>query len=158
MKELTVTPSQKLIELGTQLPDPPAAVGNFVGARRVGRLIFVSGQLPLVNGKPVRTGRVGSEVSFEDAYGAARVAALNAIAQAAAVAGSVDALIGVVRVGGFVQAAPDFFDVHKVVNGASDLFVALFGDAGRHCRAAIGVYTLPANVPVEIEAVFEVKD
>ncbi|GAP36739.1 hypothetical protein ISF6_2579 [Piscinibacter sakaiensis] len=136
------------------LPPAPAAVGNFVGARREGALIFVSGQLPVVDGQPVRTGRVGSAVSLAEAADAARIAALNTLAQAAAVAGSLDALTGVVRVGGFVQAEPDFFDVPKVVNGASDLYVALFGDAGRHARAAIGVCTLPANVPVEIEAVF----
>jgi enamine deaminase RidA (YjgF/YER057c/UK114 family) len=145
----------KLAQLGLSLPPPPAAVGNFVGARRVGNLVFVSGQLPVLDGKPVATGRVGSAVSLEQARDAAQLAALNVLAQAVAVAGSPEALLGVVRVGGFVQAEADFFDVAKVVNGASDLFVALFGDAGRHARAAIGVYTLPANVPVEIEAVFE---
>ncbi|MDO9405067.1 MAG: RidA family protein [Polaromonas sp.] len=148
--------SAALSRLGIQLPPAPPAVGNFVGARRVGQLIFVSGQLPVKDGKPVCTGRVGSGITLEVAYDAARLAALNTIAQAVAVAGSIDALKGVVRVGGFVQSEADFFDVPKVVNGASDLFVELFGDAGRHARAAIGVYTLPANVPVEIEAVFEV--
>jgi enamine deaminase RidA (YjgF/YER057c/UK114 family) len=146
-----------LARLGLSLPPAPAAIGNFVGARRVGNLVFVSGQLPLRDGKPVATGRVGSVVSLEAARAAAEVAALNVLAQAVAVVGSPDALVGVVRVGGFVQAEADFFDVPKVVNGASDLFVALFGDAGRHSRAAIGVYTLPANVPVEIEAVFECR-
>ena len=147
--------SSSLARLNIVLPPAPPAVGNFVGARRNGSLIFVSGQLPVVNGKPIATGRVGSVVSLDEAYQAARLAALNTLAQAVLVAGSVDAVIGVVRVGGFVQAEADFFDVPKVVNGASDLFVALFGDAGRHARAAVGVMTLPANVPVEIEAVFE---
>lgn len=150
-----MTLKDKLAQRGLTLPPPPAAVGNFVGARRVGQLVFVSGQLPVRDGKPVATGRVGVDVSLEDARAAAEVAALNVLAQAVAVVGSPDALLGVVRVGGFVQAGPDFFDVAKVVNGASDLFVGLFGDAGRHARAAIGVYTLPANVPVEIETVFE---
>ena len=150
-----MTLSESLAQQGITLPPPPPAVGNFVGARRVGQLIFVSGQLPVVDGKPVCTGRVGSVVSLETAQAAARVAALNTIAQAALVAGSVDAIKGVVRVGGFVQAEADFFDVPKVVNGASDLYVALFGEQGRHARAAVGVMTLPANVPVEIEAVFE---
>ncbi|MBN9408066.1 MAG: RidA family protein [Burkholderiales bacterium] len=145
-----------LAALGFSLPPPPAAVGNFVGARRSGSLIVVSGQLPLREGRPVCVGRVGSAISLETAYEAARVAALNALAQAAFVAGSLDALKGVVRVGGFVQADSDFFDVPKVVNGASDFYVSLFGDAGRHARAAIGVMTLPANVPVEIEATFEI--
>jgi enamine deaminase RidA (YjgF/YER057c/UK114 family) len=148
---------EQLAQRGLSLPPPPAAVGNFVGARRVGNLVFVSGQLPVRDGKPVATGRVGSAVSLEDARAAAELAALNVLAQAVAVVGSPEALLGVVRVGGFVQADADFFDVAKVVNGASDLFVALFGDAGRHARAAIGVYTLPANVPVEIEAVFECR-
>lgn len=148
--------SHTLAALGLTLPAPPPAVGNFVGARRSGGLIVVSGQLPLVDGRPVCVGRVGSAVSMDAAYGAARIAALNALAQAAAVAGSLDALKGVIRVGGFVQAEADFFDVPKVVNGASDLFVALFGPAGHHARAAIGVMTLPANVPVEIEATFEI--
>lgn len=148
---------QQLAQLGLSLPPPPAAVGNFVGARRVGNLVFVSGQLPVRDGQPVATGRTGSAVSLEDARAAAQVAALNVLAQAVAVVDSPDDLLGVVRVGGFVQAEADFFDVAKVVNGASDLFVALFGDAGRHARAAIGVYTLPANVPVEIEAVFECR-
>src|SRR5690606_14163381 len=120
-------------------------------------ILFVSGQLPIVDGKPVHTGRVGSTVGLDDACAAARIAALNTIAQAAAVAGSLDALRGVVRVGGFVQADPEFVDVPKVVNGASDLFVELFGDAGRHARAAIGVASLPAGVPVEIEAVFTLE-
>ncbi len=150
-----MTLSESLARQGITLPPPPPAVGNFVGARRVGQLIFVSGQLPVVDGQPVCTGRVGSVVSLEAAQAAARVAALNTIAQAALVAGSLDALKGVVRVGGFVQAEADFFDVPKVVNGASDLYVALFGEQGRHARAAVGVMTLPANVPVEIEAVFE---
>ena len=148
---------EQLARRGLSLPPPPAAVGNFVGARRVGNLVFVSGQLPVSDGKPVTTGRVGSTVSLEDARDAAELAALNVLAQAIAVVGSTEALCGVVRVGGFVQSEADFFDVAKVVNGASDLFVALFGDAGRHARAAIGVYTLPANVPVEIEAVFECR-
>lgn len=148
--------SKVLSGLGLTLPVPPAAVGNFVGARRTGSLIIVSGQLPLVGGLPVCTGRVGSEVALEAAYEAARIAALNALAQAAQGAGSLEALKGVVRVGGFVQADADFFDVAKVVNGASDLYVSLFGELGRHARAAIGVMTLPANVPVEIEAIFEV--
>ena len=148
---------EQLAQRGLSLPPPPAAVGNFVGARRVGNLVFVSGQLPVRDGKPVATGRVGSAVSLEDARAAAELAALNVLAQAVAVVGSPENLLGVVRVGGFVQAEADFFDVAKVVNGASDLFVALFGDAGRHARAAIGVYTLPANVPVEIEAVFECR-
>jgi len=153
--------SQRLAALGIVLPPPPPppppAVGNFVGARRAGSLVFVSGQLPIVDGKPVHTGRVGSTVGLDDACAAARIAALNTIAQAAAVAGSLDALRGVVRVGGFVQADPEFVDVPKVVNGASDLFVELFGDAGRHARAAIGVASLPAGVPVEIEAVFTLE-
>jgi len=148
---------ERLSQLGLTLPPPPAAVGNFVGARRIGNLIFVSGQLPVRDGKPVATGRVGTVVSVEDAQAAAQLAALNVLAQAIAVVGSPEELLGVVRVGGFVQAEADFFDVAKVVNGASDLFVALFGDAGHHARAAIGVYTLPANVPVEIEAVFECR-
>jgi len=151
--------SQRLAALGIVLPPPPPppAVGNFVGARRAGSLVFVSGQLPIVDGKPVHTGRVGSTVGLDDACAAARIAALNTIAQAAAVAGSLDALRGVVRVGGFVQADPEFVDVPKVVNGASALLVDLSGDAGRHARAAIGVASLPAGVPVEIEAVFTLE-
>lgn len=148
----------KLKELNLVLPVAPAAAGSYVGYKTVGSMVFVSGQLPLRDGKPTVTGKLGAGVTIEAAYAAAQVCALNVLAQfKLAVGGDWTRFVQVVRLGGFVSCVPDFVDAPKVVNGASDLMVKLFGPAGTHARAAVGVASLPADVAVEIEASFEIK-
>lgn len=146
----------RLAELGVVLPTPAAAVANYLPYVISGSLVFVSGQLPLVDGKVTVTGRLGADVSLEDGQKAARQCAINLLAQArAAAGGDLDRVTRLVRLGGFVASTPDFTDQPKIVNGASDLMVEVLGDAGRHSRAAVGVASLPLNAAVEIEAVFE---
>lgn len=146
----------RLAELGLVLPTPAVAVANYLPFVVSGSLVFVSGQLPLVDGKVTVTGRLGAEVSLEDGQSAARQCAVNLLAQArAAAGGDLDRVTRLIRLGGFVASTPDFTDQPKVVNGASDLMVAVLGDAGRHSRAAVGVASLPLNAAVEIEAIFE---
>jgi enamine deaminase RidA (YjgF/YER057c/UK114 family) len=147
----------KLKELGLTLPAAPAAAGSYVGYKRSGNLVFVSGQLPIKDGKPMLVGKLGAEISIEAAYQAAQQCALNVLAQLKiALAGDWTRLVQVVRLGGFVNCVPEFNDAPKVVNGASDLMAKVFGPTGAHARAAVGVASLPAGVPVEIEAVFEI--
>ena len=147
----------RLAELGLTLPTPAVAVANYVPFVISGNLVFVSGQLPLENGKPAVLGHLGAEVSVEDGVRAARLCGLNLLAQAkAACGGDLDRVARVVRLTAFVSSAPDFFDQPKVGNGASDLMVQVLGDAGRHARVAVGAPSLPLNVAVEIEAVFEI--
>jgi len=145
---------QKLATLGLSLPDVPTPAGNYVQARRVGDLLFVSGQGPRINGKLQWTGRVGAEVTLQDAYAAARCCALNALAVAVQFAGEKLCLPGVLQVRGFVSSDDGFHAQPKVLDGASDLYAAVFGEAGRHVRAALGTSTLPGNIPVEIEVIF----
>lgn len=148
---------KKLAELGLALPKAPVAVGSYVGFKTVGNLVFISGQVPIQDGKVAYTGKMGDGVQLEQAYAAAQVCALNVLAQLnEAIQGEWSRVIQVVRVGGFVNCEPDFTDAPKVVNGASDLFVKVFGEAGKHARAAVGVASLPSNVLVEVEAVFEI--
>ncbi len=147
----------RLAELGIELPNavPPAA--NYVPARKSGSLIYIAGQVPTAGGKDQYVGKVGRDVSIEDAQKAARLCAINILAQLrTALGGSLNAVVGCVRLGGFVNATPEFGDHPKVINGASDLMVEVFGDAGRHARAAVGCYSLPRNVAVEVDAIFEV--
>ena len=147
----------RLAEMNLVLPELGAAAGSFVGCKKSGNLLFISGQLPLKNGRPTLVGRLGEDVTVERGYEAAQQCALNVLAQIkAAIDGRWDRVAQVVRLGGFVRCTPDFADAPKVVNGASDLFVSLFGAAGAHARAAVGVSSLPMNVAVEIEAVVEI--
>lgn len=148
---------QRLADLGITLPVPAVAVANYVPYVVVGDLVFVSGQLPMENGKPVVLGHLGAEVSLEDGVRAAQLCALNLLAQAkAACGGDLDRVKRVVRMTAFVASTPDFTDQPKVVNGASDLMVEVLGDSGRHARVAVGAPSLPLNVAVEIEAVFQI--
>ena len=143
--------------LGLTLPPASAPVANYVPFVRTGNLVFVSGQLPLQDGAVKYVGLVGGEVSAEDGYEAAKLCGLNLIAQAkAACDGDLDRVKRVVKLTGFVASGAQFTDHPKVVNGASDLMVQVFGDAGRHCRAAVGAPSLPRGAAVEVEAVFEV--
>lgn len=146
--------SDKLRSMGIALPTPAGPFGAYVPARRVGELIYVSGQLPTKDGKLIATGAVPSRCSLEEAQLAARQCAINALAAAASLEGGIDAITGVLRLGVFVNSDPGFTDQPKVANGASNLLLELFGDAGRHVRAAVGASALPLGAAVELEAIF----
>jgi enamine deaminase RidA (YjgF/YER057c/UK114 family) len=150
------TIEKKLQEMGIVLPTPAAPVANYVGFVRSGNLLFVSGQICLANGALVAAGKLGGTVSVEQGTTAARACAINVLAQVKAALGDLDKVARVVRLGGFVNAAPDFLDAPKVMNGASDLMVAVFGDKGRHARTTVGVAVLPADAAIEVEGTFEV--
>lgn len=147
----------RLAKLGVELPKPNAPVANYVPFVRVGDLVHISGQVSLDASGGVR-GVVGEDVDLETAKRAARLCGLSLIAQMkAACDGDLDRVVRVVKLGGFVQAGPNFFEIPQVVNGASDLMVEAFGDAGRHARSAVGVYRLPMNFAVEVDAVVAVR-
>ena len=143
--------SRRLDALGIALPAVVAPLAAYVPAARVGEQIVTSGQLPMVAGSLTATGKVGAEVGLEDAVTAARTCALNALAAAAAVAGGVDAIRSIDKVVVYVASDPAFTGQPAVANGASELFLDLFGDAGRHVRSAVGVRVLPLDAPVELE-------
>jgi enamine deaminase RidA (YjgF/YER057c/UK114 family) len=147
----------RLAQLGVALPDsvPPAA--NYVPWARTGSLLFIAGQVPTQDGKDMFSGKLGAGVSVEQGQQAAKLCAINILSQVkAALEGDLDRVVRCVRLTGYINSAPDFGDQPRVVNGASDLMVAVFGDAGRHTRAAVGTAALPRNVSVEIDAIFEV--
>jgi len=147
----------KLTSLGITLPAPAAPVANYVGFVRSGNLLFVSGQVCFdAQGKLIAKGKLGAGVSVEQGAAAARGCGINLLAQVKAAIGDLDKVVRVVRLGGFVNSAPDFLDGPKVLNGASDLMVAVFGDKGRHARTTVGVASLPADASVEVEGTFEV--
>jgi enamine deaminase RidA (YjgF/YER057c/UK114 family) len=146
----------RLKELGIALPKAAAPAANYVPFVVTGNLVFVSGQLPFENGELKHKGIVGADVSVEDAVKAARLCALNLIAQVQAAVGDLDMVARVIKLGGFVASAPTFTEQPKVVNGASDLMVEVFGDLGKHARAAVGVAALPLGVAVEVDGVFEI--
>lgn len=145
----------RLKELDITVPEAPAPVASYVGALISGKQIFVSGQIPLSAGK-LTTGTVGKELSVEEGQAAAKLCAINVLAQVKAVC-DLDAIAHCVRLGVFVNSVPGFTDAPEVANGASDLMVAVFGDAGKHTRSAVGAAALPRNVAVEVEATFEMK-
>lgn len=148
---------KKLEELGIALPTPAAPIANYVGFVRSGSLLFVSGQLCLSEGILVAAGKLGQQVTIEQGQAAARACAINLLAQVKAALGDLDKVVRVVRLGGFINAAPDFLDAPKVMNGASDLMVAVFGERGRHARTTVGVSVLPSDAAVEVEGTFEVS-
>jgi len=148
----------KLKELNITVPQPLAPVANYVGFARSGNQIFVSGQLPIENGEVKYVGKVGSQISIEDAQKAARLCAINIIAQVKiACDGDLEKVARCVRLGVFVNGDADFKDHPVVANGASDVIAEVFGDAGKHARAATGAGSLPRGVSVEIDAIFEIK-
>ena len=151
------TPEERLQELGVDLPAPAAPVAAYVPCVRTGNLVYVSGQVPSVDGKPSHIGHLGDDVDLEDGRAAARTCAVNVLAALKAERGELSRVRRVVKVTGFVASTPGFTDHPKVVNGASELFGEVFGDAGRHARAAVGVAALPLGVPVEVEAIVEVE-
>jgi enamine deaminase RidA (YjgF/YER057c/UK114 family) len=148
---------ERLAAAGIELPKPNAPVANYVPFVRVGELVHISGQVSVDPTGGIR-GVVGEDVDFDTAVRAARICGINLLAQMrAACEGDLDRVVRVVKLGGFVQAGPGFFDIPKVVNGASDVMVEAFGDAGKHARSAVGVYRLPMNFAVEVDAVVAVR-
>jgi enamine deaminase RidA (YjgF/YER057c/UK114 family) len=146
----------RLKELGITLPQARAPVANYVPFTLSGKLVVVSGQVSVKDGKPEFVGKLGREISISDGQQAARLCALNILAHLQiACGGDLDRVKRVLRLGGFVNCTADFTNMPQVVNGASDLMVEVFGDAGRHARAAVGVNSLPLGVAVEVEAMFE---
>lgn len=150
-----MTHSDRLAALGVDLPDVVAPLAAYVPAVRTGNLVYTAGQLPIVDGELVRTGKVGDDVSAEDAQALARTCGLNGLAAVHALVG-IDAIVRVVKVVGFVASAPGFTGQPGVINGASELFGEIFGEAGAHARSAVGVSELPRNAPVEVELIVEV--
>ena len=149
---------EKLSSLGLTLPTAAPPVAAYVPAVKSGNLVFTAGQLPVVDGKLVLTGKVGSDVTAEDAKKMAEICALNALAAISLVA-DIDQIEKIVRVGGFVNGAPGFVAIPAVINGASELLIKLFGEVnGKHARTAIGVAELPLNAPVEVEMVVQLKN
>lgn len=150
--------SDRLGQLGITLSSPPRPVANYVPWVKTGNLVFVSGQLPVVDGKATVAGILGASVSVEQAQAAARQAGINVITQLNdACGGDLDRVVRVVKIGGFVAATADFTQYPQVMNGASDLMVEVFGEAGRHARTTVGVPSLPLNVCIEIDAIVEVR-
>jgi enamine deaminase RidA (YjgF/YER057c/UK114 family) len=150
------TASERLRELGIELPPVARPAGSYVPARRTGNLVFTAGQVPFVEGKLAATGKLGAEIDVEEGYRLARICVLNALAAVHGLVG-IDAVTGVVKVVGFVASAPGFTGQPAVVNGASDLLGEVFGEAGQHARSAVGVAELPVGAPVEVELVVEVS-
>lgn len=151
-----MTIEERLQTLGYSLPDTPRPLATYVPAVRTGNLVYTAGQLPTVSGELTARGRVGLDLSEDEARGAARTATLNALAAVRSVA-SLDAIVQIVRVTGFVASGDGFTGQPAVLNGASDLLVQIFGEAGKHSRAAVGVSSLPLGAPVEIDLIVEVK-
>ena len=150
--------TDRIVELGFELPQVVPPVAAYVPAVKAGNLVFTSGQLPMVNGQMMATGKVGAEVDADAAKLIAQRCALNAIAALTTVIDDLDKVEQVVKVVGFVASAPDFTGQPGVVNGASELLQAVFGDAGVHARSAVGVSALPLDAPVEVEIVVRVRD
>jgi enamine deaminase RidA (YjgF/YER057c/UK114 family) len=147
---------KKLADLGIVLPTPAAPVANYVPFVRTGSLLFVSGQVSLgTDGKLVAKGKLGGPVSVENGQKAARACAVNLLAQVKAALGDLDKVVRVIRLGGFINSDPSFLEGPKVMNGASDLMVEVFGDKGRHARTTVGVAALPGDAAVEVEGLFE---
>lgn len=155
---MAMTIDERLKEHGVTLPQPAAPAANYVSVVRSGNLLFTAGQLPFVNGKLERTGLLGRDLDVAAGRDAAKMCAVNILAQAKAALGDLEKIVRVVKLTCFVASTPDFTDQPAVANGASDFLVAILGDKGRHARSAVGMAALPLNAPVEVEAVIEVAD
>ncbi|EJF81706.1 putative endoribonuclease L-PSP [Candidatus Bartonella washoeensis] len=153
---MTNTIESRLKKFGITLPEAVQPIANYVTASQSGNQLFISGQLPLFNGQPIAIGKVGTTVSAEQAKKSAETCALNILAQIKTTLGDLNKIKRVVKISVFVAADPHFTDIPLVANGASDLLVNILGEAGKHARSAIGVASLPMNVPVEIEAIIEI--
>ncbi|WP_332066179.1 RidA family protein [Bartonella sp. CB189] len=143
--------------LGITIPDATQPIANYVAVSQSNNQLFISGQLPLLNGKPITVGKVGVAVNIEQAKKSAEVCAINILAQIKATLGNLDKIKKIVKTTVFVAADSNFTDIPLIANGASDLFVNILGEAGKHARSAIGVSVLPMNVPVEVEAIVEIS-
>jgi enamine deaminase RidA (YjgF/YER057c/UK114 family) len=152
------SPEHRLAALGLTLPAVTPPLAAYVPAVRSGGFVYTAGQLPVVDGQLLATGKVGAEVGAAEATALARTCALNALAAAVSVSGSLSSIRRIVKVTGFVASAPDFTGQAQVVNGASELLLEVFGESGRHARSAVGMAVLPLNAPVEIELIAEVSD
>jgi len=152
-----MTPEEKLISLGIELPEVPRPLGSYVPFVKTGNLIYISGMLPLKAGRLEKTGRVGESVILEEACEAAKIATINGLSVLKSAVGNLSKVTRCVKISGFVASAQGFTDQPKVLNGASDFIFAVFGERGRHTRIAVGVNILPMNSPVEIAFVFEVE-
>ncbi|GAC1656931.1 MAG: RidA family protein [Gemmatimonadaceae bacterium] len=150
------SPEARLKELGIELPSAPKPLASYVPSVRTGNLVYLAGQGPLAGGKPTVTGKVGAELTEEEGYKAARATILVSLAALRAEIGSLDRVVRIVKVVGWVNSAPGFTRQPWVINGASDLLVEIFGEAGRHARSAVGANELPLNIPVEIEMIVEI--
>ncbi len=149
---------RRLKELGIELAAPGSPIANYVNAVRTGNLLYLAGKGPGLPGKPMPTGKVGRDLTIEQAYGYARETGLNLIAVMKAELGELDRVKRIVKLLGMVNAVPEFGDQPEVINGCSDLFVEVFGDRGRHARSAVGMGSLPRGIPVEIEVIVEIED
>jgi len=147
----------KLKKLGLSLSEVPKPVAEYVPAKRVGNLVFCSGQGPVKDGEFAYIGRLGVEVSLKEGYEAAKICALNCLAAIKSVTGSLDNIDEIIKLKGFVNSAPDFYRQPEVINGASELMVKIFGDKGKHARCALGTSVLPSNIPVELEMIVSIK-
>ena len=147
----------RLEALGITLPTPAAPAANYVATRQSGSLLFVSGQLPMEDGKVAVIGQLGADVSEDDGVRAARLCAINILAQTQAAAGDLERIAACIKLGGFVNCVPGFGGQPKIINGASDLIAEVLGEAGKHSRFAVGAPGLPFNAAVEVEAIFELR-
>lgn len=152
-----MTPEERIISLGIELPEVPKPLGSYVPFVRTGNLVYISGMLPLKAGKLEKTGRAGESITLEEANQAAKIATTNALAVLKSAMGSLNKVKRCVKISGFVSSAENFTDQPKVLNGASDFIFEVFGERGRHTRIAVGVNILPMNSPVEIAFIFEVE-
>jgi enamine deaminase RidA (YjgF/YER057c/UK114 family) len=146
----------KLSALGIQLPEPPKPLAAYIAAKQTGNLVFTAGQLPMVNGNLIATGLLGRDIEVEAAKAAAQTCVINALSAVKGVIGDLDKIKQIVRVVGYVASVPEFTQQPAVVNGASELLLEIFGEAGRHARSAVGVSVLPLNAAVEVELTVEV--
>ncbi|MEQ4720892.1 RidA family protein [Nonomuraea sp. B19D2] len=151
-----MTPEQKIADLGLTLPEVPAPAGAYVPAVRTGNLVYTSGQVPFVDGKLQKTGKVGADLTTEEGAEQARICALNALAAVRAEVGDLQKVVRIVKVVVFVASDPAFTEQPKVGNGASELLAEVLGEPGRHARSAVGVAALPLDAPVEVELIAEV--
>ena len=153
-----MSPEDKLKELGIELPEAPDPLGSYIPVVRTGNLVFLSGMLPLIQGRLTRQGKVGRDINLDEAREDARVATVNALSVLKAHIGSLDKVKRCIKITGYVASDPDFLEQPKVLNAASDLIFEIFGERGKHVRTTVGVNVLPFNSPLEIEFIFEVQD
>jgi enamine deaminase RidA (YjgF/YER057c/UK114 family) len=152
------SPEARLAALGLTLPHVTRPLAAYVPAVRTGNYVYTSGQLPVVDGQLLATGKLGADVGVAEGAALARTCALNALAAVVSIAGELDAIRRIVKVVGFVSSAPHFTEQAQVINGASELLIEVFGEAGRHARSAVGMAVLPLDAPVEVELIAEVRD